>query len=58
MSEPKQDLSKVNEATLHSMFDYLCSKINFGNSALDSKAIQCMNTLFIELKKQKDIIKI
>lgn len=35
------------------MLDYLCSKIDFSKSALDSAAIRAMNTLFIELKKDK-----
>jgi len=40
------------------MFDYLCSKVNWGNSFLDAEAVSCMNTLFIELRKDKRIIKI
>ena len=50
------DLNKG--ATLVEMFDYLCSKVNWGKAVLDSEAITCMNTLFIELKKQKEVIKI
>lgn len=51
MSKPKKDLSKEKEANLCEMFDYLCSKIDFGHSFLDATAIVCMNKLFIELKK-------
>jgi hypothetical protein len=40
--------------TLFNMFDYLCSRVNWGKAALDSTAIQCMNTLFLELRKQPD----
>lgn len=42
--------------TLLSMFDYLCSKVNWGESALDSDAIQCMDILFKELRKDERII--
>ena len=49
-----KDLSKENEATLFEMFDYLCSKVDFGKAALDSAAVVCMNTLFIELKEQTE----
>ena len=38
-------------ATLWEMFDYFCSKIDFGKSWLDADAIACMNKLFIELRK-------
>lgn len=57
MSETK-DLSNEKEATLYEMFNYLCSKIDFGRSALDGKSIRCMNRLFIELRKQEDKIPI
>lgn len=43
--------------TLLNMFDYLCSRVNWGKSALDNDGIVCINTLFIELSKQKTIIK-
>ena len=58
MSEPKKDLSKEKEATLFEMLDYLCSKIDFGKSALDNTAIVCMNRLFIELRKDEKKIKL
>jgi len=48
-----KDLSKEAEATLCEMLDYLCSKVNFGQANLDAKAVQSMNILFIELKKDK-----
>ena len=51
----KIDLEKG--ATLFEMFDYLCSKVDWGKSALDNKAINCMNQLFIELRKDKNKIK-
>jgi hypothetical protein len=51
MLKPKKDLSIESEATLFEMFDYLCSKVNWGKSALDSTAIVCMNLLFLELRK-------
>lgn len=53
--EYKVDLEKGD--TLYNMFDYLCSKVNWGKSALDADAVTCMNTLFIELEKDKRIIK-
>ena len=53
-----KNLSNEKDATLFEMLDYLCSKIDFGKSALDSTAIQCMNRLFIELKKQEEKIEI
>ena len=40
--------------TLYEMFDYLCGKVNWGQAALDSDAVVCMNKLFIELGKQKE----
>jgi len=39
------------------MFDYLCSRVNWGKAALDAEAVTCMNTLFVELGKDKRIIK-
>jgi hypothetical protein len=48
------DLEKGD--TLLNMFDYLCSKVNWGNANLDNDAVVCMNTLFIELKKDKRVI--
>ena len=53
--EPKVDLE--NGDTLFNMFDYLCSRVDWGKSALDNKAIICMDTLFRELRKDKTIIK-
>jgi hypothetical protein len=60
MAEPKKDLSKpeVKEATLNEMFDYVCSKVDWGKSFLDSTAIWCMNKLFIELAKDKNKFKL
>ena len=43
--------------TLVNMLDYLCSRVNWRKSALDNEGIICMNTLFIELNKDKRIIK-
>lgn len=54
-NEYKVDLE--NGDTLLNMLDYLCSRVNWGNAALDATAIQCMNTLFVELRKDKRIIK-
>ena len=59
MTETKK-VYKVNLKdgdTLCNMFDYLCSRVNWGKSALDAEGITCMNTLFIELGKDKRIIK-
>jgi hypothetical protein len=56
MKTPDKDLSKEESATLLEMFDYLCCKIDFGHSFLDSTAVVCMNKLFIELRKQKEKI--
>lgn len=53
--EYKVDLE--NGDTLCNMFEYLCSRVNWGKAALDSDAVTCMNTLFIELGKDKRIIK-
>jgi hypothetical protein len=53
--EYKVDLEKGD--TLGNMFDYLCSKVNWGKAALDNDAILCMNTIFTELGKDKRIIK-
>jgi len=53
--EYKVDLE--NGDTLANMFDYLCSKVNWAKAALDSNAITCMNTLFIELRQDTRIIK-
>lgn len=49
----KKDLSKEKEATHLEMLDYLCSKIDFGKSALDNTAVRCMNSLFIQLRKDE-----
>lgn len=46
-----KDISNEKEATLHEMLDYLCSKVNWGNSFLDNTAVVCMNNLFTHLKK-------
>jgi len=53
MGKPKKDLSLESEATLEEMFDYLCSKIDFGKSFLDNTAVVCMDKLFKELKKDE-----
>ncbi len=42
------------KVTLYEMLDYLCSRIDFSKAALNAQAIRCMNTLFIELRKQKE----
>jgi len=52
MAEAKKDLSNEKEATLCEMLDYLCSKIDFSKSFLDTTAIRSMDTLFKELKKR------
>jgi hypothetical protein len=54
MRKPNKDLNKEEQATLFEMFDYFCSKIDFGKSFLDSTAIVCMDTLFKELRKQEE----
>lgn len=46
-----KDISQEKEATLYEMLNYLCSKVDFGNSFLDATAVRAMNTLFIELQK-------
>ena len=53
----KAEINLKEGATLFEMFDYLCSKVDWGKSALDNKAIKCMNQLFIELRKDKNKIK-
>ena len=53
--ERKVDLE--NGDRLVNMFDYLCSRVNWGKSYLDAKAVTCMNTLFIELGKDERIVK-
>ncbi len=55
----KKKVYKVNLEgdTLCNMFDYLCSRVNWGKSALDNEGIKCMNTLFLELGKDTRIIK-
>lgn len=53
--EYKVDLE--NGDTLLNMFDYLCSRVDWGRSCLDGKSIVCMNTLFIELAKDTRKIK-
>lgn len=50
-AKPQKDLSNEKEATLNEMFDYVCSKVDWGKSFLDNTAIRCMNKLFIETKK-------
>jgi len=54
--EYKVDLK--NGDTLSNMFDYLCSRVNWGKAALDAEAVTCMNTLFVELGKDKRIVKL
>lgn len=54
MAKPGKDLLKEKEATLFEMFDYFCSRMNFGKSFLDSTGICCMNKIFLELRKQKE----
>ena len=51
----KVDLEKGD--TLLSMFDYLCSKVDWGTANLDNEAINCMNILFRELRKDHRIVK-
>ena len=51
---PVKDIRKEKEATLFEMFDYLCSKINFGKATLDATAVRCMDGLFRELRKQEE----
>jgi len=58
MAKAEKDLSNETEATLFEMFDYFCSKMNFGKSFMDNTAICCMNRLFLELRKQTDKIKL
>jgi hypothetical protein len=48
----------ITGATLFEMFDYLCSRVDWGKSALDNTAISCMNELFKELRKDDRKIKI
>ena len=52
-----QKIDLKEGVTLFQMFDYLCSKVDWGKSWLDADAVCCMNKLFIELRKQKEIIK-
>lgn len=56
-AELKKVVDVKNGDTLFNMFDYLCSKVNWGKVALDAKAIAFMNTLFTELRKDERIIK-
>lgn len=55
-AKSQKDLSNesIKEATLYEMFDYLCSKVDWGKSFLDNTAVVCMNKLFIELKKNDE----
>ena len=46
-----------NGDRLVNMFDYLCSRVDWGKSFLNAEAVTCMNTLFIELGKDTRIIK-
>ena len=41
----------VSGDRLVNMFDYLCSKVDWGKANLDAEAVACMNTLFLELGK-------
>ena len=54
-SKPKKKVVEFNrkEATMFQMLEYLCSKVNWGKSAIDADAVWCMNTLFMELRKDK-----
>ena len=58
MAKAKKNLSNETEATLFEMFDYFCSKMDFGKSFMDNTAISCMNRLFLELRKQTEKIKL
>lgn len=50
----KQEIKILTqEPTLYEMYDYLCSKVDWGKSWLDADGVACMNKLFIELKKDK-----
>lgn len=53
----KFPLDLDNGDTLFHMFDYLCSKVNWGDAALDNDGINCMNILFRELRKDERLIK-
>lgn len=50
-TEEKVDLERGD--TLFNMLNYLCSKVDWGKSFLDADAVVCMNTLFIELRKDE-----
>lgn len=51
MEKKKYGVDMKNGDILVKMFDYLCSKVDWGKSALDNDAINCMNVLFRELRK-------
>lgn len=57
MAKPIRDLTNTEFATLFEMFDYFCSRMNLGKSSLDNVGIRCMNKLFLELRKQEEVIK-
>lgn len=44
-------IPNMETATLYEMFNYLCSRVDWGKSFLDSTGVQCMNELFLRLKK-------
>ena len=43
MNGAKQTINLDEPVTLCEMFDYLCSRVNWGKAALDADAINCMN---------------
>ena len=49
----KEKITLTEKPTLYEMFDYLCSKVNWGKTNLDCDAVVAMNKLFIELGKDK-----
>jgi len=48
----------TDKATLYEMFDYFCSKIDFGRTFLDAEAVGCINRLYMELGKDKKTYKV
>lgn len=58
MINPKKKVNLDRGATLFEMFDYLCSKVDWGKAALDADAIVCMDQLFKELRKDVRKIKV
>ena len=53
----KRKVDLENGDRLVNMFDYVCSRVDWGKSFLNAEAVTCMNTLFIELGKDNRIIK-